>query len=1169
MRIAFLLPATLLLIAIAAACRRDEAPTAPGQVQTAGDGTFTIAGRPRFLVGAQILPAYITGLRPTSGYPEDRRWLYERPLDGEGLRRLGLDSLGHFTDDGWIDAIAPGIANGFLFSRAEKQGMDAMLRNAGVPVYVDFTAFPWTHGSLAGSKGRTHVPAAALNAGATTGGTNHWMPYSAVTEEGRALYAAMWRHGTQAAVARGAAPLVYELFNEPAYDDQSPAARERFAKRLAGIFATPAAMDAAWGSAYGSFAAAAAFTRANENPGLQVEWSLFMEDAFVDLCRLGRATVRAVDPTAACAVQPLGMDCYRALGKTNVNAYRLATELDIVGTGTGGGLNLGDGPAAPAAAIIDTPDFDPRVVDGFLHTRFMRAIAGRKPIYDGESYAGTGVRTADELASRLWLEAVRGIGATYLFAFERRTWDELWRDGGEAGGRRLAQRYPWDLLNPYATPPEALDGIQVFKRGMAPVEDLVVPRANRQPARIALLVSLPSERIAPAIPETTHQQIRTYANALEFSHQAWDVVLEEQLAERAAGYGCIIAAGIRSSLAGTPDALRRYVAGGGRLILGLEGLDLDAYGRPRPDGGLGPAAGPQLGPRVVPMDHAPAPPAWLPGQLRGQPWRSLQADASWSVLAETGGIPAVMERRHGAGSIAYINLRMPAYPLASLLGSLLRDWGVQRLCEVRLEPDGGLAPDIEVHRFATGAAGATAMWNWDGYPKLVSIDLPAGHVVAADVRQRRLLPVEGGRAVVALPARGPAIILSGTADEVRMRLGACTAVARNALAGEITAWRPPADAAGAGLGPRFAVAGRTFETVDLRRHANRGFVDRIAGDGLGGWTDQGAGNSLDGTPWGRRDLLGVPFEFIRFDENDDRTCIAMRSARFPAGAERVDGIAVGRHADALLFLQAAAWCGEGDDEVMRYQVRYADGGTVEVPVRVRHEISDWWGTAAVAGEARRAWSNVERRSLYAWRWANPEPGRMVESIGIVAGGGAPAGLVVAISVELAAASGARIPVAIPAWTTRPWGGAEAVAGDGVVEISPTATARAWCGADLEASVETVARPGEAWSPNGVFSVSLDGMRDAWGAAQGGHAVQVALVFLAADGTRVQGPFVALAVPGGVDAQDGTWQEATAPMSRLAMGRTGEAVCGLRVQFQGEPPLSGIRLRDACILQSGP
>lgn len=1173
------LPLLALALAVGAgavaACRSQPAAAAAPEpavergLRVAADGTFTVDGRPRFLVGAQVLPAYITGLRPTTGYPEERRWLYERPLDGDGIRRLGLDSIGHFTDDGWIDAIAPGLANGFLFSPRERQGMDAMLRAAGVPVYVDFTAFPWTHGSLAGSKARGRVDASALNAGAADAGTNHWMPYSAVTPAGRALYEAMWRHGTRASTARGVAPLVYELFNEPAYDDRSPACRERFAQRLAATFATPAAMDRAWGSAYGSFATAAAFARANENPGLQVEWTLFMEDAFVDLCRLGRAVVRGIDPTAACAVQPLGMDCYRALGKTNVNTFRLAAELDIVGTGTGGGLNLGDGPAAPAAAVIDTPDFDPRVVEGMLHTAFLRAIASSKPVYDGESYAGTGVRGADELASRLWLEAVRGTGATYLFGLERRTWDELWRDAGETGGRRLAERYPWDLLNPYATPPAALDGIGAFRGAIAPVEDLIVPRANRLPARVALLVSLPSERIAPALPETTHQQIRTYANALAFSHQAWDLILEEQLAERAAGYRCIIAAGIRCAYASTPDLLRRYVDGGGRLILGLEGLDLDAYGRPRPGGGLGPAAGDQLPPQVAELRGGPAPPAWLPGARRGQPWRRIAADPAWTVLAEAGGAPAVAERRHGSGSIVHINLRMPAYPLASLLGSLCDGWGIPRLCDLRGEPDGLLAPDIEVHRFAAAGLGVSALWNWDAYPRLASIDLPDGHAAAADLLRGCLLPTADGRAVASLPPRGPAIIVSGSVEAIRARLAACQPVAREALAAEVAAWRPPAEGAGAGLGPRFASVGRAFETIDLRRHANRGFVDRIAGDGAGGWTDQGADNSLDGTPWGRRELLGAPFEFIRFDENDDRTCIAMRSAKLPSGAGQVAGIAVGRQADALLFLHAAAWCGDDGREVMRYVVRYADGGTAEIPVRAGREIADWWGTAPVAGEARLAWSNVARRSLYAWRWSNPEPARIIAGIDIRGGDGAATGFVVAITAELAAAPGSRLELPIAAGTAQGWGGAAASLREAAVEIAPTPAARAWCGADVVLPSLTVVPPSGGWPTDGALSIEADGMADAWGAAQGGHALQVALLFHAPDGTRVSGAFVGMSVPGGIDARLGTWQEAAAPLPRLVAGHRGDPICGLRVQFQGEPPLSGIRLRAAALHLAAP
>ena len=47
--------------------------------------------------------------------------------------------------------------------------------------------------------------------------------------------------------------------------------------------------------------------------------------------------------------------------------------------------------------------------------------------------------------------------------------------------------------------------------------------------------------------------------------------------------------------------------------------------------------------------------------------------------------------------------------------------------------------------------------------------------------------------------------------------------------------------------------------IPLGDAANVPLVDDIAGDGIGGWTDQGAENSLSGFPSGKVTFEGLPF----------------------------------------------------------------------------------------------------------------------------------------------------------------------------------------------------------------------------------------------------------------------------------------------------------------------
>ena len=51
-----------------------------------------------------------------------------------------------------------------------------------------------------------------------------------------------------------------------------------------------------------------------------------------------------------------------------------------------------------------------------------------------------------------------------------------------------------------------------------------------------------------------------------------------------------------------------------------------------------------------------------------------------------------------------------------------------------------------------------------------------------------------------------------------------------------------------------------FKTVSLKEAANLGFRDEVAGDGKGGWTDQGPNNDMRSFPVKQRNFAGVEFD---------------------------------------------------------------------------------------------------------------------------------------------------------------------------------------------------------------------------------------------------------------------------------------------------------------------
>ena len=83
------------------------------------------------------------------------------------------------------------------------------------------------------------------------------------------------------------------------------------------------------------------------------------------------------------------------------------------------------------------------------------------------------------------------------------------------------------------------------------------------------------------------------------------------------------------------------------------------------------------------------------------------------------------------------------------------------------------------------------------------------------------------------------------------------------------------------LVPGFSAEVRVSEPIPLDQVANMGFADDVAGDGKGGWTDQGAENDLSMLPVGRHRLGGIDFEIIDPAKNNGRSVLTMRAANFP------------------------------------------------------------------------------------------------------------------------------------------------------------------------------------------------------------------------------------------------------------------------------------------------
>ncbi len=961
-----------------------------------GDGNFLVDGKPRFLIGNLYYAHYGKGeLVHGPGYGAEHAWIYETPPDRAYLQRLGFDTSGGEVSSTWLGKYRD--PRRFYQARnAIEWDVAQGCWDSGLPMVVDFTCASWSHGGMKYIDGRKPEASAFVD-------DCHFIYYSLVTPEGRDLWRDMWRSGAEELKAHGARPYVYELFNEPSYDDRSPAARIAFAEFLSAMWKDDAsAMDRAWGSSYGSFSAAAGFKSDRECDGLHVAWHKFREECFKSGVRLGIETIRAVDPDARFCFQPLSRLRDTALV---IDAYGLC-EISMMPTG-GGSL---------------------------YEDMLIRAISDGKPMIDGEAYLG---KTRASHRARLVTEWSRGLNASYYFKWERRM-REVDSANPDESLKRQAERFPWLGLSPACVPPEELVGIMNAKRDIFAMQDLFGPRERGTSAaeRAATLFSMPTMRRA----ETTKRRCAAYsetcATALAVdAHVPLDAVFEEQLEKgRLDRYRILVAAGVDSVYDGTPARIEAWVRAGGTLVLSQEAMELDEWGNLRRDqtGFPGVALGESVGGEAETF-------SFLGADYSAAAHRrvAFAAESGWEVLASLpSGHPAVARCRLGDGFVYYVGVRFPRRgDEGRLVAMLAKPLGVRPTSRSLDYVSGRDVDGIEVHaaKLENGDTGFVVL-NTTLASKTIRFIPGADFSSTAllDVSTRTVLGRDGdGAVVLTLPPNEP-VVLRGAASEDRLSAALADAPAAWNANGRNEFHHETYDAAYARIPKFLSVATTSTKAFPVD-------PSRIATIDLREYADVALGDVLKNPPWGTVECAGVPFDFMRPDQNRGFSALT-----------RADGIPVNLRARTLYFLHAGRGAKNGC--AIRYLIAFSDGTSAEYEAEAFGSLGDIEVSVPSplpeSLDCAPGWGDAERRGLWVSKWENPYPEKTIATIGISAVGDF-SPLVVAISAEAAPnGCGASAYASVPKASS--WGGARIAVDKGNGEVSVDfASARGWAGFGLE------------------------------------------------------------------------------------------------------------------------
>ncbi len=131
--------------------------------------------------------------------------------------------------------------------------------------------------------------------------------------------------------------------------------------------------------------------------------------------------------------------------------------------------------------------------------------------------------------------------------------------------------------------------------------------------------------------------------------------------------------------------------------------------------------------------------------------------------------------------------------------------------------------------------------------------------------------------------------------------------------------------------------------VDLSVSANMGFADPVAGDGRGGWSDQGPDNDFHDFDFRQKTFCGIPFSVITPENNSGKSVITFRCPQLNNGSGRVAlPVKPPVKGKYLYLLHTVCWAPPAGINIGEITVTFTDSTSRKYPVVCGAELRDWW-----------------------------------------------------------------------------------------------------------------------------------------------------------------------------------------------------------------------------------
>ena len=189
---------------------------------------------------------------------------------------------------------------------------------------------------------------------------------------------------------------------------------------------------------------------------------------------------------------------------------------------------------------------------------------------------------------------------------------------------------------------------------------------------------------------------------------------------------------------------------------------------------------------------------------------------------------------------------------------------------------------------------------------------------------------------------------------------------------------------------------QSFTKIDLRMYMNRALRDEVAGDGTGGWSDQGDNDMRMFDKFGNQEMLGVPFNFVDPEKNGGKGVVAIRGRNDMELPTSVS-VPINRTAAGAYIVHASPWC---SGTCGTYTWEYEDGSRRSIDIVQNVHMCDFWGEKNF-DYVRAAWTATKEdgslRSLYLFAMNNPEPEKKIKNLIFETSGSGPYIMLMAVT----------------------------------------------------------------------------------------------------------------------------------------------------------------------------